>query len=71
MKTRPTKVFLLLEDDTIGFLSSNPKKIPTKYQGKKVIFATPDLIDINLLRVTLKSALLKNTNPLEGSFIQN
>lgn len=71
MKTRSTKVFLLLEDDTIGSLPSSSKKIPAKYQGKKVIFATPDLIDINLLRVTLKSALLKNSPLAESSFIQN
>lgn len=71
MKTRQTKVFLLLEDDTIGSLTSSPKKIPHKYQGKKVIFATPDLIDINLLRVTLKSALLKNSPLLENPLTQN
>lgn len=71
MKSRPSKVFLLLEDDTIGFLPSSPKKIPAKYQGKKVIFATPDLIDINLLRVTLKSALLKNSPIGETNFFQN
>lgn len=71
MKNRQAKVFLLLEDDTISSLSSNPKKIPVKYQGKKVIFATPDLIDINLLRVTLKSALLKTSPICETSFIQN
>lgn len=71
MKTRPAKVFLLLEDDTIGSIPSSPKKIPTKYQGKKVIFAAPDLIDINLLRVTLKSALLKNSPLGETAFIQN
>lgn len=71
MKTRPAKVFLLLEDDTIGSIPSSPKKMPTKYQGKKVIFATPDLIDINLLRVTLKSALFKNSAICETPFIQN
>lgn len=71
MGTKNAKVFLLLEDDTIGSLPSCPKKIPTKYQGKKVIFATPDLIDINLLRVTLKSALFKNYPICETSFIQN
>ncbi|MGB9699810.1 MAG: hypothetical protein ACPL5I_10535 [Thermodesulfobacteriota bacterium] len=71
MKSKQIKVFLLLEDDTIGSLSFSPKKIPTKYQGKKVIFAAPDLLDINLLRVTLKSALLKNNPIFETSFVQN
>ncbi len=71
MKTRPTKVFLLLEDDTIGSLSSSSKKIPTTYNGKKVVFATPDLIDINLLRVTLKSARLKGCPLAESPFMPN
>ncbi len=71
MKTRQTKVFLLLEDDTISSLPANSKKIPTTYNGKKVVFATPDLIDINLLRVTLKSARLKGSPLCESPFMTN
>jgi hypothetical protein len=53
-----SKVFLLLEDDTIGSVIYNNFKSPSTYQGRKVIFAAPHLTDIDILRVTLRSTVV-------------
>jgi len=52
------KVFLLLEDDTVGSVRCNPFTPPSTYQGRKVIFAAPQLTDIDLLRMTLRSTVV-------------
>lgn len=52
------KFYLLLEDNTIRSISRNILRPPHKYQGKRVIFAASHLEDINLLRITLRSALI-------------
>jgi hypothetical protein len=54
----PFKLYLLLEDNTVRSITCNEFKIPHKYRGKRVIFAAPQLEDINLLRITLRSALI-------------
>jgi len=51
------KFYLLLEDNTIRSISRNILRPPHMYQGKRVIFAANHLEDINLLRITLRSAL--------------
>jgi len=53
-----SKIFLLLEDDTIGSVACNNFKSPSTYQGKKVIFAAPQLTDIDMLRMILRSTLV-------------
>jgi ERCC4-related helicase len=58
MKTKRCRVFLLLEDDTIGSLMCERMKSPSRYQGKKVIFATPQLSEIDILRLMLKSTAI-------------
>jgi hypothetical protein len=58
MKARRCRVFLLLEDDTVGSVMCDHFKSPVQYQGKKVIFATPQLNDIDLLRMMLKSTMI-------------
>jgi len=58
MKSKRCRVFLLLEDDTIGSLMCDRSKSPARYQGKKVIFATPQLTEIDILRVMLKSTAI-------------
>jgi hypothetical protein len=52
------KLYLLLEDNTVRSITCNKFKNPHKYGGRKVIFAAPQLEDINLLRLTLRSALI-------------
>ncbi len=52
------KLYLLLEDNTVRSITCNKVKNPHKYGRRKVIFATPQLEDINLLRLTLRSALI-------------
>jgi hypothetical protein len=69
MGTKGSKVFLLLDDDTVGSVKCNHFKPPSRYQGRKVIFAAPQLMDIDLLRMTLRSTivgdlLLKEENNL-------
>ncbi len=56
MKER--KFFLLLEDDTVGSVKCNHFNPPSTYQGRKVIFAAPQLTDIDLLRMTLRSTVV-------------
>ncbi|MBM4331085.1 MAG: hypothetical protein FJ117_07630 [Deltaproteobacteria bacterium] len=53
-----SKVFLLLEDDTVGAVTCNNFKSPSTYQGRKVIFAAPHLTDIDMLRMTLRSTVV-------------
>jgi len=50
------KLYLLLEDNTVRSITCNKSKNPHKYRGRKVIFAAPELENINLLRITLRSA---------------
>jgi hypothetical protein len=50
------KLYLLLEDNTVRSVTCSKPKNPHKYRGRKVIFAAPQLEDINLLRITLRSA---------------
>jgi hypothetical protein len=52
------KLYLLLEDNTIKSIIRNKSKPPQKYRGRKVIFAAYHLEDINMLRITLRSALI-------------
>ncbi len=52
------KLYLLLEDNTIRSITCNKSKNPHQYRGRKVIFAATQLEDINLLRLTLRSALI-------------
>jgi hypothetical protein len=69
-----SKIFLLLEDDTIGSVKSNNYKSPSTYQGKKVIFAAPHITDIDMLRMILRSTLVgqqlldRERQPLNQSF---
>jgi hypothetical protein len=50
------KFYLLLEDNTVRSITRNIFKPPHRYQGKRVFFAASHLEDINLLRITLRSA---------------
>jgi hypothetical protein len=52
------KFYLLLEDNTIKSIIRNKFKPPQKYRGRRVIFAVNHLEDINMLRITLRSALI-------------
>jgi len=52
------KVFLLLEDDTVGSVKCDHFNPPSTYQGRKVIFAAPQLTDIDLLRMILRSTVV-------------
>jgi len=75
MEMKGSKVFLLLEDDTVGSVKCNHFNPPSTYQGRRVIFAAPHLMDIDLLRMTLRSTivgdqLLQNENLSEHRFIQ-
>jgi hypothetical protein len=58
MGVKGSKVFLLLDDDTVGSVKCNHFKPPSVYQGRKVIFATPQIMDIDLLRMTLRSTVV-------------
>lgn len=58
MKSKRRRLFLLLEDDTVGSVICDAFRSPARYQGKSVIFATPKLNDINMLRMTLKSTII-------------
>ncbi len=58
MKARRCRVFLLLEDDTVGSVMCDHSKSPMQFQGKKVIFATSQMNDIDLLRMMLKSTTI-------------
>ena len=58
MKSKRCRVFLLLEDDTIGSLVCDRFESPARYQGKKVIFATHQLNEIGILRAMLKSTMI-------------
>ena len=53
-----SKVFLLLEDDTVGTVKCTHVNPPSIYQGRKVVFAAPQLMDIDLLRMTLRSTVV-------------
>ncbi len=69
------KIFLLLEDDTVGSVKCNHFNPPSTYQGRKVIFAAPQLTDIDLLRMTLRSTvvgehLLDNRNLSGQKFLE-
>lgn len=74
MNMKRSKIFLLLEDDTIGSVTSNHLKSPSTYQGKKVFFAAPHLTDIDMLRMILRSTLVgqqlldRERQPLNQSF---
>jgi hypothetical protein len=52
------KFYLLLEDNTIRSITRRIFRPPQRYRGKRVIFAANDLEDIDLLRITLRSALI-------------
>ena len=52
------KFYLLLEDNTIRSITRRVFRPPQMYQGKRVVFAANDLEDIDLLRITLRSALI-------------
>ena len=58
MEMNRSKIFLLLDDNTIRSISCNKIRPPSRYRGRKVIFAAPELEDVNLLRITLRSALI-------------
>jgi hypothetical protein len=53
-----SKFYLLLEDNTIKSITRSILRPPHRYQGKRVIFAANELEDIDLLRITLRSALI-------------
>ncbi len=55
MKSRRQRLFLLLEDDTVGSVLCEHLRSPARHQGKKVIFATPQMNDIDILRMMLRS----------------
>jgi hypothetical protein len=52
------KFYLLLEDNTIRSITRRIFRPPQMYRGKRVVFAANDLEDIDLLRITLRSALI-------------
>jgi hypothetical protein len=52
------KFYLLLEDNTIRSITRRVFRPPQMYRGKRVVFAANDLEDIDLLRITLRSALI-------------
>jgi len=58
MKSKRQRVFLLLEDDTVGSVVCEHFYSPSRHQGKKVIFATARLNDIDILRMMLKSTMI-------------
>ena len=58
MKSTRQRLFLLLEDDTVGSTVCEHFRFPVRYQGKSVIFATPKLNDIDILRMMLKSTTI-------------
>jgi hypothetical protein len=58
MKSKRQRLFLLLEDDTVGSVVCEHFRSPARYQGKSVIFATPKLNDIGILRMMLKSTTI-------------
>ncbi len=58
MEMKGKKVFLLLEDDTVGSVRCHHFNPPSTYQGRKVIFAAPQLTDIDLLRMILRSTVV-------------
>ena len=52
------KFYLLLEDNTIKSITRRIPRPPYRYQGKRVVFAANDLVEIDLLRITLRSAMI-------------
>jgi hypothetical protein len=60
MKSKRQRLFLLLEDDTVGSVVCEHFRSPDRYQGKSVIFATPQMKDIDILRMMLKSTTIGN-----------
>jgi hypothetical protein len=58
MKSKKQRLFLLLEDDTIGSVLCGDSRSPARYQGKSVIFATSRRNDIQILRMMLKSTTI-------------
>jgi hypothetical protein len=52
------KFYLLLEDNTIRSITRRILRPPQRYRGKRVVFAANDPEDIDLLRITLRSALI-------------
>lgn len=54
------KFYLLLEDNTIKSITRRIFRPPHRYQGKRVVFAANDLVEIDLLRITLRSAMIGN-----------
>jgi len=60
MKSKQQRLFLLLEDDTVGSVVCENSRSPARYQGKSVIFATSKLNDIDILRMMLKSTMINS-----------
>jgi hypothetical protein len=58
MKSKRQRLFLLLEDDTVGSVVCEHFQSPARHQGKRVIFATPQLNDIDILRMMLRSTMI-------------
>jgi len=58
VKSKRQRLFLLLEDDTVGSVVCEHFQSPVRHQGKRVIFATPQLNDIDILRMMLKSTMI-------------
>jgi hypothetical protein len=58
MKSKRQRFFLLLEDDSVGSVVCEHFQSPARHQGKRVIFATPQLNDIDILRMMLKSTMI-------------
>ena len=52
------KFYLLLEDNTIRSITRSILRPPHRYQGKRVVFAANALEEIDLLRITLRSAVI-------------
>lgn len=58
MKSKRQRFYLLLEDDTVGSVVCDDFRSPARHQGKSVIFAAPQMKDIDLLRMILKSTTI-------------
>jgi hypothetical protein len=58
MESKRKRFFLLLEDDTVGSVICASPQPPDRYRGKSVIFATPRLKDIGMLRMMLRSTTI-------------
>jgi hypothetical protein len=50
--------YLLLEDNTIRSITRSILRPPHRYQGKRVVFAANAPEEIDLLRITLRSAMI-------------